>query len=153
MAIAGSATPLLALDALVVDTETTGLDPAKAEIVEIAALALHGGRLDARPALHRLVRPSGSIPPSASNIHGIDDAAVADAPAFASVAAEISAAVGGAVVVGHSIGFDLAVLKREFERAGLPWSPPRTLDTRLLAEIAAPHLAGHSLDKIGRAHV
>ncbi len=41
-------------------------------------------------------------------------------------------------MIGHAVGFDLAVLKRECERAGLPWSRPRTLDTRLLAEIAAP---------------
>ena len=52
------------------------------------------------------------------------------------------------MIVGHTIGFDLAVLKREFARAGLPWSPPRTLDTRLLAEIAAPGLAGYSLESL-----
>jgi len=44
----------------------------------------------------------------------------------------------GAVVIGHSLGFDLAVLKREFARAELTWSPPRTLDTRLPKPMETP---------------
>ena len=51
-------------------------------------------------------------------------------------------------MIGHSVGFDLAVLKRECERAGFAWTRPRTLDTRLLAEIAAPDLAGYSLENV-----
>ena len=148
MAAIGNATPLITLDALVIDTETTGLDPAKAWIVEFGALRLVGGRLDLAAPLHRRVQPGESIPPAVSQIHGIDDAAVADAPAFAAIAPEIAAAFDGAVTVGHTVGFDLAVLKREFARAGVPWSPPRTLDTQLLAEIAAPGLAGYSLENL-----
>jgi len=148
MVVIGNATPLITLDALVIDTETTGLDPAKAWIVEVGALRIVGGRLDPAPPLHRRVHPGAPIPPASSRIHGIDDAAVADAPAFAAIAPEIAAAFDGAVAVGHAIGFDLAVLKREFARAGVPWSPPRTLDTRLLAEIAAPGLAGYSLESL-----
>ena len=83
MATASSATPLLGLDALAVDTETTGLDPAKAWMVEIAALPIEGGRLVQTPALHRRLRPGIAIPPDASRIHGIDDRAVADAPTVA----------------------------------------------------------------------
>ena len=49
-------------------------------------------------------------------------------------------------MIGHAVGFDLAVLKRECDLAGLPWIRPRTLDTRLLAQIAAPELAGYSLE-------
>jgi CBS domain-containing protein len=148
MAAIGNATPLITLDALVIDTETTGLDPAKAWIVEFGALQLVGGQLALAAPLHRRVRPGVSIPSAVTKIHGIDDAAVADAPTFAAIAAEISAAFEGTVTVGHTVGFDLAVLKREFARAGLPWVPPRTLDTRLLAEIAAPELAGYSLESL-----
>jgi DNA polymerase-3 subunit epsilon/CBS domain-containing protein len=148
MAVNGNATPLIALDAVVIDTETTGLDPAKARLLEFAALTLAAGRLDAAAPLRVLVRPDVAIPPAATRIHGIDDAAVAAAPAFASVAPEISAALADAVVVGHSVGFDIAVLAREFARAGIAWSPPRALDTRMLAEIAAPGLAGYSLESL-----
>ena len=81
-------------------------------------------------------------------IHGIDDAAVAGAPAFADVWPEFSAFVGDAVAIGHSVGFDLAALKHECARADIAWVAPRTLDTRLLAEVAAPQLADYSLDHL-----
>ena len=143
-----SVTPLIALDAVVIDTETTGLDPRKAWIVEIAAVRLVGGRLQPKAVFRRLVRPGEPIPKLAIGVHGIDDAAVADAPAFADIWPELSTFIGGAVVIGHALGFDLAVLKRECERAGIDWTRPHTLDTRLLAEVAEPDLAGYSLDSL-----
>jgi DNA polymerase-3 subunit epsilon/CBS domain-containing protein len=143
-----SVTPLIALDAVVIDTETTGLDPRRAWIVEIAAVRLVGGRLQPKAVFRRLVRPGELIPQLASGIHGIDDAAVADAPAFADIWPEFSAFIGEAVVIGHALGFDLAVLKRECERAGIDWARPQTLDTRLLAEVAEPDLAGYALDSL-----
>ena len=52
-------------------------------------------------------------------------------------------------MIGHTVGFDLAVLGRECERAGLAWRQPQTLDTRLLAEIAEPALADYLARKPG----
>ncbi len=143
-----NATPLIGLDAVAIDTETTGLDPRKAWIVEIGAVPLAGGRLDEAGTFRRLVRPGKPIPKQATAIHGIDDAAVAAAPPFAQVWPELSARIGAGVAVGHSVGFDLAVIGRECQRAGVPWAPPRVLDVRLLAEVAAPDLAGYSLDNL-----
>ena len=143
-----SVTPLIALDAVVIDTETTGLDPRKAWIVEIAAVQLAAGRLQPKAAFRRLLNPGEPIPKPAIGIHGIDDPAVADAPAFADIWPELSSFIGGAVVIGHALGFDLAVLKRECERAGIGWTRPHILDTRLLAEVAEPDLAGYSLDSL-----
>lgn len=143
-----NAMPLIALDAIVIDTETTGLDPAKARIVEIGAVRLKRGRLDEDDALRSLVNPGEAIPKAATAIHRIDDAMVADAPRFAAVWPEFAAALSGTIVVGHTLGFDLAVLKRECERVGLPWTAPRTLDTRLLAQVAEPHLGGYTLEQL-----
>jgi DNA polymerase-3 subunit epsilon/CBS domain-containing protein len=148
MAIRTNATPLIALDAVVIDSETTGLDPSMAWIVEIAGVRIAGGRLQSADIFRRRVNPGISIPPTATAIHHINDAAVSDAPSFIKVWPEISAFLGKAVVVGHNLGFDLAVLKRECERAGIAWTRPRTLDTRLLAQIAEPHLAGYTLDSL-----
>lgn len=148
MAIVSNATPLIALDAFVIDTETTGLDPAKARIVEIGAVPLRGGRLDEKSMLRRLVHPGVPIPLQASRIHGIDDAGVAGAPRFATVWPELAAALSDSVLIGHTLGFDLAVLKRECDRAGLPWTPPRTLDTCLLAEVAEPNLSGYTIEHL-----
>lgn len=148
MAITGSATPLISLNAVVLDTETTGLDPAKARIVEIGLVPLNGGKLDETGALRRLVNPGEPIPPTTTKIHHIDDAAVADAPQFAAAWPEVFQRLGDAVWIGHTLGFDLAVLKRECERAGLAWHKPRTLDTRLLAQVVEPRLGGYTLEHL-----
>lgn len=148
MADAGSAIPLIALDAVVLDTETTGLDPRKDWIVEIGAVRLVRGRLRSDASFRRLVRPGEPIPAVAASIHGIDDAAVANAEEFPAVWRDLSAFIDVPVLLGYSIGFDLAILKRECARAGLPWTPPRSLCTRLLAEVAEPQLAGYSLENL-----
>ncbi len=127
VANAGSATPLIALDAVVFDTETTGLDPRKARLVEIGAISLVGGRLQDDASFRRLVNPGEPIPAVAARIHGIDDAAVADAPEFRELWPEVSSLLQSPVLIGHSIGFDLAVLKKECGRAGIPWPRPRML--------------------------
>ena len=147
MARSGNATPLIALDAVVLDTEATELDPATARIIELAAVKLSGGKIE-QDGFRRLVNPGQPIPAAASTMHGIDDEAIAAAADFAEIWPEFSALLEGAIVIGHTLGFDLAVLKRECERAGLAWLRPRTLDTRLLAEVAAPDLAGFSLEQL-----
>ena len=148
MAVVANATPLIALDAVVIDTETTGLDPGKARVVELAAVRLTVGRVDNQGSFRRVVRPDEPIPPAATRVHGIDDAAVADAPPFAETWPEFARYLGDAVLIGHSIGFDLAVLRRECERIGATWRPPRSLDIRLLAQVAEPNLADYSLENL-----
>lgn len=142
---------LLSLDAVVIDTETTGLDPRKARVIELAGVRLLGGKLIDGASFRQLVRPGGElIPVETTRIHGIDDAAVARAPGFADVWSDFHTFLAQSLVIGHTVGFDLAMLKRECDLAGLPWSRPRTLDTRLLAQIAAPELAGYTLEKLAR---
>src|SRR6266511_4569855 len=75
MAGLSSTTPLVALDAVVIDTETTGLDPRRAWIVEVAGVRLVAGRLDTAATLQSRVRPPVPIPAVATSVHGIDDAA------------------------------------------------------------------------------
>lgn len=146
---ANSGTALLSLDAVVIDSETTGLDPRKARVIELAGVRLSAGKLVSADPFRQLLRPAGqSIPVETTRIHGIDDAMVAEAPLFADIWPGFSAFMGQAVVIGHTVGFDLAMLKRECDLAGLPWTRPRTLDTRLLAQIAAPELAGYTLEKL-----
>lgn len=149
MAEKGSAIPLVAIDAIALDTETTGLDPRKARIVEVGAVPLLGGRLQDDAPFRRLVCPGEPIPVAATRIHGIDDAAVAQAPEFPEIWNDLAGLLRQPVVIGHSIGFDLAVLKKECERAGIRWTPPRTLCTRMLAELAEPDLADYSLETLG----
>ena len=122
MATTGNATPLISLDAWVIDSETTGLDPGKARIVEIGAVPLRKGKLDRAAALRLLVNPGEPIPPVATTIHKIDDAMVADAPSFAAAWPDIAARISGSILIGHTLGFDLAVIQRD---ANAPVSPGR----------------------------
>lgn len=121
-------TPLSALQALVLDTETTGLDVKQARVVEIG-IAGHGLPV----AWSCLINPGTPIPTKSTAIHGIDDAMVADAQSFPDAWQAALAIMGNHVMIGHSFGFDLAILKRECERAGQPWQEPVWIDTRFLA--------------------
>ncbi len=144
---AGS-TPLIALDAVVLDTETTDLDARKARLVQIECLRLTGGAIDAGRPFESFVNPGGPIPKSAVAVHGITESMVAAAPAFAVIAEQLEEFIGDAIVIGHAIGYDLAVLRREYELAGRSWPNFRTLDVRPLARLSAPSLADYGLDHL-----
>lgn len=139
--------PLLsALDAVAIDTETTGLDARTARLVQYGAVRLRGADVFTDQQFETLVNPGVPIPAATTAVHGIADSDVSDAPPFAAVAARIAEFQGSAALIGHSISFDLAVLKREHKLAGLAWKRPRALDVYHLARIAAPHLADYDLD-------
>ncbi len=108
----------------VVDLETTGTSVEADEIVSLAVVRLDadGVELD---RFASLVRPAGPIPPEATAVHGIDDAAVAAAPTFAELAPELLALLDGAVFVAHNADFDLPLLEHAFARAGVRYRPVR----------------------------
>ena len=141
-------TPLLALDAVVLDTETTGLNTRKARLVQIGAVRLNDGNLDSAQRFESLVNPGCVIPKTAVAVHGITDVMVADAPNFAAITEPLEAFVGNSIVIGHAIAYDLTVLQREYRLAGRPWPKFRGLDVGLLARIAAPSLADYGLDRL-----
>src|SRR3546814_2765418 len=62
--------------------------------------------------------------------------------------AALSAWIGNAVVIGYTVGFDLAMLRAERERHGLAWSPPRSLCLRHLVQLVAPELPDPSLEMV-----
>ncbi len=144
------AVPLIAVDAIVVDLETTGLDTKTARIIEIGTVALVKGKIDEENTTSMLVNPGVPIPPQATAIHKIGDADVADAPPVADGLKKLLALIGDQLVIGHSIGFDLAIIRAECQRAGFVYRKPRTLDTRLLGELANTSLPDFSLDMLGQ---
>jgi len=83
--VTGGATPLLSVDAVVIDTETTGLDPGKARVLEFAAVRIRGGRLDATDSLRRFhCGPAAASSRSPTGSRGRRPASAADcAPASA----------------------------------------------------------------------
>lgn len=148
MAKAAPSTPLMALEGVVLDTETTGLDSTTARLVQIAGLRVTGEKIDFDDRYESLVDPGRPIPPTSTSIHGIADADVAGAPNAADILPAIDLFVGDAVVIGHTISFDMQILGEEAKRAGLDWQAPKTLDIRPLAMLVAPTLAGYGLDQL-----
>ena len=123
--------PLDQIPFVVLDTETTGLNPERDRILSIGALRLQDGRILVRDAMELYLQQehfnSASVP-----IHGIlrDDmhARVPEAEALR----QLVGYIGDAVIVGHHISFDMAVLHRAMMRHGVrpPGNP--CLDTGLL---------------------
>ena len=143
-----SATPLVSLNAVIVDTETTGPDASTARVIQIGAVRLRNGRVEEQGVFDMLVNPGIPIPASSTAIHGITDADVTDAADFRTRFEAFREFAGKDVLIGHSIGFDLAVLKRECALAGIDWKRPRTLCTRLLARVAKPSLHDFSMEML-----
>jgi CBS domain-containing protein len=146
MAANTAATPLSALEAVVIDTETTGLDARIARIIQIGALRIKGQvRAKAEP-FQALINPGVPIPPETTRVHGIWDRDVAEAPMFQAIEPELSSFLNGAILIGHTISFDIAMLQREHQLAGRAFARRRSLDVRMLARIASPSLAKYDLD-------
>lgn len=101
------------------DAETTGTDPYKDRIVELAILVVVDGVVEAQ--LDTLVNPQLPIPEEASEIHGITDEMVANAPTMQDIAEEVWRMVEGTTLVGYNIRrFDTPLLATELSRCGLP---------------------------------
>jgi CBS domain-containing protein len=147
MSAVSYSTPLAALEAIALDTETTGLDARSARVVQIGAVAISGREIDKDPCFERLINPGVPIPKAAQAIHGISDEMVAAAPTFAQIISDLDKLMSG-VVIGHAIAYDLAVLEREYRLAQRAWRPPRVLCVRTLARLVAPGLAEHTLERL-----
>ncbi len=107
-----------AMRQIVLDTETTGLDPKDGHrVIEVGALELVGRRLTDR-RLHRYLNPERDSDPGALNVHGLTREFLADKPLFAEIADELVAFVAGAEVIIHNAAFDLSFLDAEFARLG-----------------------------------
>ena len=135
---------------IVLDTETTGLDPADGHrVIEIACLELMN-HVPTGVTFQRHVNPEREMPDDALEVHGITAAFLADKPRFAEIAEDLLAFLGSAPLVIHNAEFDLKFLNVELARVGLPPLPPeRAIDTLLLARRRFPG-AQASLDALCR---
>lgn len=146
--LATGATPLATLEAIALDTETTGLDPVSARLVQIGLVPFSRGNIIEADGWEQIINPGVPIPPRSAEIHRITDTNVRDAPGLSDIWPEFTRQIEGQIVIGHAIGFDLAVLEAEARRSHLPWKRPRALCVRMLARLVSPSLANHSLDAL-----
>lgn len=134
---------ILDANILVFDTETTGVDPDTDAIVELAAVELQAGRVGRSFTLR--LNPGMPIPKGASDVHGITDDQVVDAPFFDEVADRIAARLGtpGTVLAGYNaVHFDAPLVNTAFINAGHPFriNPERVLDPFIFLRRRHNHL-------------
>jgi DNA polymerase III subunit epsilon len=137
---------------LVLDTETTGLDPKdNHRVIELAFVELVN-YIPTGASWHWYFNPERDVPKSATEIHGLTDAFLADKPLFGSVAAEIVEALEGSRLIIHNAAFDVNFLNHEFGRLGLPpISMERVTDTLALARRKHPG-SPNNLDALCRRY-
>ena len=124
-------TPLSQVTFVVVDVETTGGSPASASLTEVAAARYRGG--ERLGTYQTFVRPDERIPPFITALTGIDDAMVADAPRVGEMLPSFLEFVGGSVLVGHNLRFDLSFLDHALVSTGRGRLGNRTVDTLALS--------------------
>lgn len=135
---------------IVLDTETTGLDPAEGHrIVEIGAIELVN-HVATKSTFHEYLDPERDMPEEAAAIHGLRMDFLRGKPKFADVAARFVEFIGDAKLVIHNAEFDMRFLNAEFMRLGLPVLPKdRAVDTLAIARRRFPG-ASANLDALCR---
>jgi len=139
--------PLRDLVYVVFDSETTGLDPKTDAVVQLGAVRVVNGKIIEGEEFDTLVNPGRPIPPSATDVHKISDAMVADAPDFQTVCRAFHRYCESAVIVAHNAPFDMAFLRRQTHASDLAYDHP-ILDTVHLSAVVFGASAEHTLDAI-----
>lgn len=116
---------------VVLDVETTGLDPVEGRIVEIALIRIKEGQIVEK--LVTLLNPEMGIPCDVSSIHGITDEQIKDAPFFRDIAGKILELINGRTVLVHNADFDIPFLKKELNLCGMKLSGIKVIDTLAIA--------------------
>ena len=140
-------TALRDLTFVVFDSETTGLNPIRDEVVQLGAVRIVNGRIIRSEVFDALVNPGMPIPPGSTKVHRITDGMVANAPDFRAVRAAFHAFAKGAVIVAHNAPFDMAFVHRHAKETGLQFENP-VLDTVHLSAIVFGGSAEHTLDAL-----
>ena len=138
---------------IVLDTETTGLDPTKGHrIIEIGCVELVNRKRTGNE-LHQYLQPDREIDPGAIEVHGISNEFLADKPRFEDIVSDFLTYIEGAELIIHNAPFDVGFLDHEFELAGLGQGKTQAtcdvIDTLVMARRLRPGQK-NSLDALCR---
>jgi DNA polymerase-3 subunit epsilon len=124
---------------IVLDTETTGLDPLRGDkLVEIGCVEVVN-RFVTGQVFHRYLNPERPMSPEAFAVHGLSDAFLADKPVFRDIADEFLAFIGDDPLVIHNASFDMGFLNAELKRLKKgPLASDRVVDTLTIARRKHP---------------
>jgi DNA polymerase-3 subunit epsilon len=132
----------------VIDVETTGGSPKSSKITEIA-IYRHDGK-QVLDEFVTLVNPEIPIPQFVSNLTGISDKMVANAPKFYEIAKKVVEFTEGTIFVAHNVGFDYGMIRSEFRRLGYDFRLPHLCTVRSSRQII-PGQDSYSLGKLTRS--
>lgn len=127
---------------IVLDTETTGLDPLQEHrIIEIGCVEIHNRRLTGN-TFHYYLNPDREIEDGAYEVHGISNESLADKPRFAEIAREFVDFISDSELIIHNAPFDVGFLNAEFALLGSEWGRVEDyceiVDTLMLARDRHP---------------
>src|SRR5436305_708025 len=136
---------------IILDTETTGLDPLRGDqLVEIGCIEIFN-RVPKGHTFHRLLNPERDMPAEALAVHGLTSEFLADKPLFADVADEFLEFLAEAPLVIHNASFDITFINAELERIKRPpIARERLVDTLLLARRKHPGVSNRLDDLCSR---
>ena len=137
---------------IILDTETTGLDPATGDrIAEIGAVELIN-HLPTGNTFHVYINPERDMPKEAEAVHGLSSAFLRDKPVFSAIVQDFLDFIGDAALIIHNASFDMAFINAELGFLRLPSIPPeRVVDTLHIARQKHPG-AANSLDALCRRY-
>src|SRR3954453_17159403 len=142
---------LLFMREIVLDTETTGLDPLRGDrLVEIGCIEIFN-RMPTGQTFHRHLNPERDVPAEAFAVHGLSSEFLADKPLFADVVEEILEFISDAPLVIHNASFDVSFINAELDRMKMPpIARERLIDTLLLARRKHPGVSNRLDDLCSR---
>ena len=132
-----------------VDVETTGVSAARGKVIEVAAIRVEDNQVVKE--FSTLINPEMPISYQITQITGITDGDVADAPTFREIADELLSVLDGAVLVAHNVRFDYSFLKQEFRRIDKQFSPKQVCTVKLSRRLY-PELSRHRLSDLIARH-
>jgi DNA polymerase-3 subunit epsilon len=136
---------------IVLDTETTGLDPLRGDrLVEVGCVELFN-RMPTGQTFHRYMNPEREMSAEAFAVHGLSTQFLADKPFFHEVVEEFLEFIGDAPLVIHNASFDVSFINAELDRIKRPPIPrERLVDTLLLARRKHPGVSNRLDDLCSR---
>ena len=146
-AVRGDSDAPLTGEFIAFDVETTGLSAATDRLTEIGAVLFSGGRVI--DTFSTFVNPHMHIPANITELTGIKDSDVADAPDEAEAMRAFLDFAGGRPIIAHNATFDTGFMAAACERSGIEFDPV-VVDTLILAQRLLPELRRHKLDIVSK---
>ena len=127
------------------DIETTGASAGTSRITEIGAIRVENNEVVG--TYSQLVNPEQPIPSFITNMTGISNDMVWEAPAFKGIANDLELFLSDAIFVAHNVNFDYSFIKAEYARIGNHFNMDRMCSVRLSRKLYPEHRS-HALDRV-----